>query len=239
MTPEEITQRLTETYTIQEVAWSQWLAEMSVRLNLVDVPLLYQYTNITGLEGTITKQGNQLSQWRGYGDRGYGYSIGFDFQGLTQQLHGVTSSAWVIYDVAELVETCRKMSVDIVRALVQSLPADDADNAASEITEMVMKDISSGLPFFKHEGFKEEEEYRLYSSVAKMTARQFPLPFPVDIRPGQDMLIPYVKLITRLQGPRQPLPIRKIVVGPKGDFDKAKQAIQLLLNPSIGLKSRQ
>ena len=268
---------------------------MSERLGLENVPLLYQYTNINGLEGIITKselwatnlaycndssefnygiakfietlrasisvntsvlenriahdlisrlkqldrsdtyiycvtkEGNQLSQWRGYGDRGYGYSIGFDFQNLTDQLYGVTSSTWVIYDVEELTEMCRKMSVDIVSALVQSLPTEDANNAVLEITDMVMKDISSGLPFFKHEGFKEEGEYRLYSSVAETLARYPKFSFPVEVRAGQNMLIPYVKLFTRPQGPRQPLPIRRIVVGPKVDFDKAKHSIQLLL----------
>ena len=295
MTPEEIKQVLSGDYAKAEEEWKHWLQDLFGRLGLQEVPLLYQYTNMTGLKGMIseselwatnvaycndssefhygigkfievinanisddvdsvqhkiatdlvarlkqqnrsdtyicclTKNEDQLSQWRGYGDRGYGYSVGFDFKDVTN-LHGVTSHAWVVYDKDEHVEMCQKMSVENVNVLVQSLPADVVNDAAAAIADMVMEDICGGLPYFKHPLFAEEEEYRLFSSVAEVAKRQGTKDFPVFVREGQNMLVPFVKLTHSPTRPKTRLPIRRIIVGPKVDFDKAEQSIRLLLS---------
>ena len=176
----------------------------------------------------LTRHNDQLSQWRGYGDHGYGYAVGFDFDRVTK-LHGVAIHSWLMYNKIAQEEMCARVGVSLVSDLIKSLPAEDVENAISDIADIVMEDISTGLPFFKHPAFSEEGEYRLFSSVAELAWYQHVKNFPVFIREGQNMLIPYVKLSDWEKGKKTILPIREIIVGPKTDFNKAEQSIRLLL----------
>ena len=176
----------------------------------------------------LTEHGDQLSQWRGYGDSGYGYSVGFDFDGVTN-LYGVATHSWVLYNEVAHAKMCEKVAVALVSDLIRSLPRGDVANAATTIADIVMEDIDTGLPFFKHPAFAEEREYRLFSSVKDLARYQNVHDFPVYLRVGQNMLVPYVKLTVRAGGPNTPLPIRQIIIGPKVNFDKAEQSLRLLL----------
>ena len=103
----------------------------------------------------LTEQGDQLSQWRGYGDRGFGYSIGFDFDVVTK-LYGVATHSWVLYNEQAHAKMCKKVTVGLVSSLIRSLPCADVANAETTIADIVMEDINTGLPFFKHPAFAEE-----------------------------------------------------------------------------------
>ena len=108
----------------------------------------------------FARASDQLSQWRGYGDRGKGYSIGFDVINLASRLNGIGYPLDVIYEL----ETQRKITTAILKTYWEYI---EKQRSVSWIKtyQYDLRDflISMALIFaasFKDEGFLEEKEFR-------------------------------------------------------------------------------
>lgn len=146
---------------------------------------------------------DQLSQWRGYGNK----------QGVCIEL-----------DENKLHDTFKHLNLKIQRGNVFYTKEDSTIEARNEIDAFIsMSELAKAfnedkfrrniylynvmiglIPFFKHEGFKEEKEYRfVYLPVNEMPS--------IDFRVSGDRIIPFIQP-SPLKGVK--LPIKKIIIGP-------------------------
>lgn len=182
-----------------------------------------------------------LSQWRAYGSNG-GYAIVFDTTTFDEILKEETAPyqeeifSWsdVRYRLNENRRTgdpdtdqwIEKLEV-AANKFFRSHSENDAGELANPLT------ILSSI--FKHRGFEEEREVRfvlsllgprLESEPELQSVRQHPI--KTRIRMGE--AVPFVELCVReVNGVRQHLPIKRIIVGPHRDKNDRKRAVQLLL----------
>ena len=176
--------------------------------------------------------GDLLSQWRGYGDGGGGYAIGFSRAAF---------------------ESCITVDTDLHKTDPQFavLPAPQpvkvqyGSTRAAEFLEAAVGEIAYGLEAVehgtkdyawpdafrsicakwlarvKHGAFEEEDEWRLILDRRNVRETYF--------RAGRIGLVPYVKLhfpiITKSAGPS----IKQIVIGPGGERELREEALERLL----------
>jgi hypothetical protein len=125
------------------------------------------------------RQGDLLSQWRGYARASSGFSIGIKSAGVQEaaRLHGFTLGP-CIYDRAE-----QTMIIDEAIDHCLNLDLEPIETAAS--FEKLLLAVGA---FFKDYGFHEEDEWRLVSRAVDIRDEQ------VAFRPGKSMLTPYFKI---------------------------------------------
>lgn len=182
-----------------------------------------------------------LSQWRAYGSDG-GYAIVFD----TATLDKILSDEGALYqeeklswaDVQYGLKGNRRTDDPDTNQLIERLEieadryfrsgsADDAGELSEPLTTL--------STFFKHRGFEEEREVRLVLSLLGPGLEAHP-----DIKSARQHLVkttarggatvPYVELCVReVNGVREHLPIKRIIVGPHRDKYDRKRGVQLLL----------
>jgi hypothetical protein len=161
---------------------------------------------------------DELGQWRGYAANGMGCAVVTD-PAAVRNVADV--GGWVLYD-----HQAQSAFADRVLRGLQGV-------ANVQVMEQVLVAAAS---YMKHEGFKQEEEFRLLV---------FPDPAVVCFRESGDRLVPYVDFLT-IRG--SSLPVSEIVVGPgwhltnlkPNEFDRhhVVQGIQRLL-AARGLHSTQ
>jgi len=198
----------------------RWLNSVTAANGLLGNARKMDVRNLFGV--CLSKNGDVLSQWRGYADHGRGYSIGFHAQELLEYLHARErwmSHVW--YDEGPFIENLEQI-VDNPRELVM-YPA----------YYKVVYGLVSG---FKHRSFAEEAEVRLVVPAdCNRGQDQSPdgdqyLDFDKDVQffARNGVLVPFVELKLTSKLPR--LPIRKIIVGPNIQHkDNAKASVQMLL----------
>jgi hypothetical protein len=149
-----------------------------------------------------------LSQWRGYGAKASRYSIGFHPSHLyASAFNAGFHLGAAIYDraqqwaiVAEIVDLCLKDD---------ECTAADAERAICEVGA-----------FFKHETFREEQEWRLVSPILEISHPS------VGFRPGKSMVTPYASFPLDFTSPGL---VSEICVGPCPHEKLAQSAITMLL----------
>ena len=112
---------------------------------------------------SFTKKSDDLSQWRAYGDNGRGVSIGFDYQEIKK---------------AKLLDTSKTARLGAVDYINLENLEDDTLNPLAGFLEKMAKQqhiqqkeyLVGGLCFFKHDAFKNEEEYRLMYNAVNLEA---------------------------------------------------------------------
>ncbi|CAM3739180.1 DUF2971 domain-containing protein [Smaragdicoccus niigatensis] len=167
------------------------------------------------------EKGDLLSQWRGYGSNGGGYSIEFETTAL-RSLFGVVSSK--DQEAAKL-SSLHRVSYGIDKAAIAKGASEIlADQRASPMTDCV-----SFLAQFKSEAFREEQEWRVIANgFGGILKREF--------RSGaQDTIIPYVTLHHRPSSTTegrelQPAAIRSVTVGPGQHQTLRVDAVRELLD---------
>lgn len=174
---------------------------------------------------SFSREGDQLSQWRGYCPKASGFAIGFRPAALVD---GVGANqefilAPCLYDA----EKQRALLVEIVdevlqasRAL-QTLEPDNSRRVLAEAHKLFSKLLSLAAPVLKHTSFAEESEWRLFSRPTLTSAAG------LKFRSGTSMLVPYREI--ELAVAPKPVPIARIVVGPTPMPALAKQAVELFL----------
>lgn len=154
---------------------------------------------------SFSKQEDDLTMWRGYGQNGDGISIGFDFSNLpsTLPMYGLGCNSRKI-DPADLLKTdlikCRY--VDASNISVEKEACDRISNALSDKDKLCMNVILKQVfgdyaPIYKNKKYEAEGEYRIIKHQA------MPLYRLVGNR-----LVPYVKVNIPIES------LKRIVVGP-------------------------
>lgn len=153
--------------------------ELDIMVEVLDI---VEEINIS--VASFTAKGDQLSQWRGYGNIGHGYSLGFYGQELMNTVNNNKNYQLVpcVYDeqehfqmIKELVDTAPVINVKKNPAYGRfSLYQTTFGDAALTVAAMI-----------KSVGFVEEEEWRLISPTLPYSDAEF--------RHGNYTLIPYWK----------------------------------------------
>lgn len=107
--------------------------------------------------------GDSLSQWRGYGDDGYGISIGFNIA-YFEKLISNSSSKITPYNSLSLSEVCYKEDLDsFFEMVIKNAQSIYDKNEMESILLLILLQILSIAPLFKNPFFIEESEWRLLS----------------------------------------------------------------------------
>ena len=159
-----------------------------------------------------------LSQWRAYCPSGSGYSIGFEYAQLENQMNAQEFFlAPCIYDLREQEKLLREL-VDSAFTEAQSVPTPNVTKIAQDFVE----GFELVGPALKHPSFAEEAEWRLISKCPK------PIFHPqIGVREGKSMLLPYFQF--KLAEETETLPSPRVVVGPNPHMDLAVRSVHFLL----------
>jgi hypothetical protein len=183
--------------------------------------------NFDGLGLCLSEKGDLLGQWRGYAGDATGFSIGFDYGLLASLcLQAAGRPRCFLHKVAYDIPSQEAELRPIVDALLPQLRT-RADGAAGgqspvhaaaaqpwtghsvlplgpEVHRVLLESVWS-LYSLKPEGFKEEEEWRLFSYLPRSEK------FGCSYQARNDRIVPYFDI------PFEPLfsPIREVIVGPR------------------------
>jgi hypothetical protein len=181
--------------------------------------------------------GNLLSQWRGYGQSGGGFALGF----VAQRLHGFTAEFLpdtpvkpeevpvflrkVIYDT----QAQEALVHEWVTSLLQHLRTNSravptaAEVWSTEAARIVARLVYEALVCFKHPGFAEEEEWRLIQQ-GRVGSQDV---CKVAFRARTGRIISYSPLVYRSAADH--FPVAAITFGPTLDGEAAERALRMLL----------
>ncbi len=157
---------------------------------------------------SFSRDGDLLSQWRGYGAFGSGYSLGFDLK----QLQPHPQVGWLIevgYNDIRLRESITVLT-DIFRDHIDLEKYIDYDDLADWLVG-ALRFLSEA---FKHPGYSEEREIRLiFSRLRKHPLH--PYEAPIQFRPKGASVVPYLAtpLGSFADAPRN-LPLTDVMLGP-------------------------
>ena len=167
----------------------------------------------------FTGNGDQLSQWRGYGSNGQGYAIGFETKKLVGNIEPYAEPSRIIYDVDTQRHYAEKHLDTFIKGFISALKA--SHKAVSKhidtIVSMLEQESEYSILGFKHKGFQEESENRLHLAHPELETTK--------VLEKNGILIPYIELKTK--GAR--LPIKQITIGPTIDYDRAEKGVRFLL----------
>lgn len=158
---------------------------------------------------SLSENGDDLSQWRGYCPKEGGFSICFDFTKLSSIIKNSS-----IFRIEECVYNLDKQK-NIISSMLDKI---HSFNPLFLIYQKIVE-ISS---YFKHNKFNSEREYRIIS---------YGKPDKIKYREGTSMIIPYIE--GNLLDKNGKLPISQIIVGPTPHKELSRVSIKNLLT-SIG-----
>lgn len=164
-----------------------------------------------------------LSQWRGYGSS-QGVCLEFDSDELIESLNFGTSrffSGDVFYTKPDSTLEAKE---EILKFLNDADFLEQKNNSAIHEFVGTSELVNSLTPFFKHESFMEECEYRIVIQP-EMKLDQ------VCFRVNGHGLIPYIKIKAKTLTPHTGLlPLRSVRIGPCKNRDFLLEGIGFLLN---------
>lgn len=180
-------------------------------------------------------KGDLLSQWRGYGDGGGGFALGFARSTLTK-FYEVNTKLHEYGDPFSLFANQLLGGPDQVkygRREARQLMMETASEIAAELEAVARGEKTLSWPdvFYlqsigqlakvKHKAFAEESEWRLITKDHGMEHPEF--------RPGKLGVVPYVKLFFQLSNDAGPA-ISEIIVGPGPEQSLRVDALKRLLD---------
>ena len=200
---------------------------------------------------SFSRNGDQLSQWRGYGKGGRGVSLGFDLRKLRPpaELDSAFAFGPCVYKPvfkAEVIQSSidklrsvaegwsNSMSQDLELAVQQgkdlesfakSVTSPEAMGLLHATTQAFLVEIFRFIPFLKHESFEEEAEWRLVAPLKPGASVKFVKRF---VRHGPSMLLPTVNPSLKGTG-EQELPLKQVIIGPVPEPELAADAARLYL----------
>lgn len=158
-----------------------------------------------------------LSQWRGYGNLGKGYAIGFELSTLKEIARKQNFVLWpCVYEPI--------IQRELVNYLVDSWLQEFSKPDCTNEQRGKIIGISTGqlAPILKDESFSEEKEWRLASSALTSKSPGF------AFRAGQYSLIPYYNFKINDHKNKNGS-IKSIVVGPSPHIDLASTSLKTFL----------
>jgi DUF2971 family protein len=169
--------------------------------------------------------GDELGQWRAYADNGRGYALGFDANALEQAFATANlpgsghMSFQVNYDEAQL-RDIHKCIVERALPLIslpryRDFPSGTIDDFMSELLKYLCLHVIQSAFFFKHKVYCNETEYRFFQLF------RFDATVPnIKYRAQPYSLTKYREFDWRKVAAES---LKKVVVGPAADPDKAFQ----------------
>lgn len=174
------------------------------------------------------RNGDLLSQWRAYGAGGGGYALGFNAKQISRS--GKIQIRKVIYErnkqVALIENTVKKVLAFFDEAVGnRSIKDLDADQTLPAFASFLSDHLSEFLFCFKHEAFKEEDEWRAISRFNRTEQCK-----KLQFRGNQGFPVPYIESYLADAEHKMPkLPLVEIVHGPTLHPQLTKKALNLLL----------
>jgi hypothetical protein len=177
------------------------------------------------------QEGDQLSQWRGYAQKGTGYSLGFDAKQIQLTLKESKNPAHlgkIIYKPEEQKDQVApfiRKYVDHICTITKSYPSIDIDQIKEIYTDFFTSAFAAVF-FFKDPAFFEEKEWRTVSLKFSSELEE------VHFRETQGTVVPYIELTVPALKPdnkNNRLPIVEIIQGPLVDPALGEKSLKLLL----------
>ena len=166
-----------------------------------------------------------LSQWRGYGNRGSGYAIGFDTKRLIHPSYSFKLCK-VIYSREkqnQILNEILRVVRDSFKRMTDGMDVDGAESLTEAHAMFFEETVTRYAPFFKHPTFHEEQEWRLiYSPTGDAYSNQ------IKFRSGNLGIIPYVKIGVPDSKKKDQLPIVSIRIGPTAQPALARKALEMV-----------
>ena len=161
---------------------------------------------------SLSKNGDDLSQWRGYCPKEGGFAIGFD----SDKLLSIIENSESMFHIEKCIYNLDEQKSEISSML--------NDNHSFNLNFGVFQKITKMSSYFKNDKFIGEREYRIISCGK---------PDKLKHREGTSMIIPYIE--GNLLDEDGKLPISEIIVGPTSDINLSILSIESLLK-SFGYK---
>lgn len=123
----------------------------------------------------FSSNGDSLSQWRGYGDDGYGVSIGFNTDYFKKLLS--RKSDLIEYNSLTLAKVCYEEDMNsLFERIIEKVLKNDKENQTEydNILRLILSEILSIAPMFKSPSFSEEAEWRLFSLMNRFHRNKLP-----------------------------------------------------------------
>lgn len=186
---------------------------------------------------SLTKNGDQLSQWRAYCPPTGGYAIGFpsrqliamaeaqDFY-LTPCVYDHEPQYLIVSEIIDYHMNRFRAQIGCWRNLGQ---------AAEDTARAFALDISRYGPMLKHHSFHEEKEWRLVSPQLMVGDAR------IAYRPGRNSIIPYLPFRVASAQHRNLVILADrdnslgVIVGPTADSDASAAAVESFLRAELGV----
>lgn len=176
---------------------------------------------------SFCEEDDLLSQWKGYGNQGGGYSIGLSLKTSTiDDKNNVFRVFQVVYDPQKQREVLRHILDDILTSLRNSQPSGGYGLDASNHVEYHAH-IQAATDFFrvvgmrfKDKGFAQEKEWRFHACMSIKDAKN------VKFREAKNILVPYLRL--PINGPQ--IKVTTIRCGPSIRRDLSKESAEMLVS---------
>ena len=173
---------------------------------------------------SFSEEGDILSQWRAYGDGVAKFSIGFSGDLLRQV--SAQMNSWLVpclYREEDQRALVRALLEDVLTENKARPPDGDVESEDMYLTRggNLIAYLYRYAPILKHGTFSEEREWRIVTKPLMCRYERF------DYRPGRSMLIPYYRI--PLTVPEVNFGVKRIVVGPVPQGDRAVQAVKSLM----------
>ena len=172
---------------------------------------------------SLSENGDQLSQWRGYCPAGAGYSLGFEIEKLRSisARQGFALEP-VVYDPQEQEQLLGALIERLTRAHFSDKEIHLSKEKIENAVNYFLSEFVRLAPKLKDQSFREEREWRLISGLVSVDDPR------LDFRPGKSGIIPYVKI--RLEAADIDFPIKEVVVGPTQDMELATGAVSTFMS---------
>jgi hypothetical protein len=162
---------------------------------------------------------DQLSQWRAYCPKEGGYSIGFSSAKLMKSTGSVLLPC--VYDVGTQVVLCETLLEAVLSLYRKDISRVDSNGQRLHLAADFMSGFVYLAAALKHEGFREESEWRL---MTRRSAEGVHVP---KYREGRGGIVPYVELAFSDKGKCTAL--STIVMGPNVHSQIGRGAVDRFL----------
>lgn len=170
-----------------------------------------------------------LSQWRAYGNNGKGFALGFNTKRIGNSNNFRVRK--VLYDKniqSRLIRELIKDTLNLLREVSKGKTIEDLDkqdNILPTFSAFLSNHLTELLCTFKHESFKEEDEWRVIYNFTRHNDVN-----DLKFREGNDFPIPFVEMPLSKEIKGMPnSELVEIVYGPTLHEELTKKSLTLLL----------
>ncbi|PNY79412.1 DUF2971 domain-containing protein [Deinococcus koreensis] len=171
----------------------------------------------------FTNNGDQLSQWRGYGSTSVGFCIEFDIDKLGEFFNSAQRANMIILNIFDNVMYSRPEKSALLRNIIQEYYDKLIEFGVSEdatCSNHCLRFLSDYLGLLKNYNFREESEVRASFGILDFLGHE-----GLSYRVQNGIFVPH--LILKSEDLK--LPIKSIRVGPNSDFHRINKGLKVFL----------